>query len=185
MEKDNLVSLSAADVNADNKADLVGSWTTPAGIWVRNTADNQWSQLHNLSATQIAMGDFNKNGKADLLGVWDVGIWLRLDDGTWSKILDKTDLKFIAAGDMTGDGYADVLGSWTFGTYYRNTADNSWVRLHISAEKVAAGDLDGDKTADLLGIWNGVAGTWVRLANGTWQKLNDEQAVWFTAGKMR
>lgn len=173
------------DVEPTNSDDFLGSFSG-AGIWTRNSDSKAWSRMLGDEASQIALGDFDGDGKDDLIGVWPVGIWIQYTSGTWEKVLNTDNLIWLSAGDMNGDGKDDILGSWSFGVWYRDTASGLWTRLHDSAAgSVTAGDLDGDGKDDLVGVWSG-AGIWERLSgNGTWTRiLGDQNLIWLTTGDM-
>ena len=56
----------------------------------------------------------------------------------------------------------------------------SWDQVHEFCRKY-----NDDGKDDLIGCWNGVPGIWVRYFNGVWEKINDTEAISFTAGKIR
>ncbi|WP_133166876.1 DUF6531 domain-containing protein, partial [Solimicrobium silvestre] len=100
-----------ADVNGDDRADIVASWTTATG----STAVNTWystgsgfSQSGNWSGdTQTLMSDFAGNGKADMLEIQHAA------NGT------AVATEWIATQSGYTQGPLTVLGQWVAGTQYQ------------------------------------------------------------------
>lgn len=151
--------------------DLVGTWSGQ-GVYFR-TETNSWKNM-TVPAEQVAVGDLDGDGTADLLGVWAAqgGVWVeRSSTKSWS-FLGSTP-RDIYTGDMDGDGVGELLGTWDGqGVYYLTAVGGSWVNIATPASLIAAGDIDGDGTADLLGVWTGQGGVWVKYSSsGLWEKL--------------
>lgn len=165
------------------KEDFVGSFSG-MGVWSRNSDTGLWSKLTPEVASQVFMGDLDGDGKDDLVGVWDFGIFVRYSNGTWEKILNNESLIWLSTGDMNGDGLDDLVGSWTFGVWMRDSSDGSWTKIHNdSATQICVGDFDGDGYGDLLGVWD--VGIWINYATGSWQKiLGNENLTWLCVGDL-
>ncbi|MGW2640139.1 FG-GAP-like repeat-containing protein [Streptomyces sp. NPDC001348] len=149
------------------KGDGKGEFT--AGVTVTE-AGSTWGTVK-----QLASGDFNGDGIADLMAIWNDGT-LHLDTGkgdgqlapgvkvntggsTWGTV------KQLASGDFNGDGIADLMAIWNDGTLHVYTGDgtgqvagqvpvpvggNTWGTVR----QLTAGDFTGDGIADLMAIWN-------------------------------
>ncbi|MEW2522629.1 FG-GAP-like repeat-containing protein [Actinacidiphila alni] len=154
--------MTAGDFNGDGLTDLVAVWNDgtlhlytnkgdgtlngPVDFW----GDNSWSGMQLLSG-----GDYNGDGKSDLLAVHASDGILRLYKGdgnghlaaavesgalNWSTISD------IIPGDFSGDGKADLAAIWGDGSLhlYAGTGsgtfshigpmwpDNSWTTVRIA-----------------------------------------------------
>ncbi len=99
------------------------------------------------------MGDISGNGREDLIGVWDSGMWVLYSaTGKWEKI-DKNIPIWLTAGDMTGEYQSDILASYGSGTWYRDSVTTKWYSMAFSAEQLTAGDINGDGWDDMIGVW--------------------------------
>lgn len=91
-------------------------------------------------------------------------------------------------GDFFFKTYApvkdDLLGTWSSGVWYRNSANEQWVKMATPASQITAGDLDDDGTDDLVGIWPAQGGAWVKYSSsGNWAQLSST-ASWIGCGDM-
>ncbi|OPC76481.1 hypothetical protein B4N89_46465 [Embleya scabrispora] len=155
-----------------------GTFRERVGMW----GDTTWS-----GATAITAGDFDKDGKGDLIAATVAGkLWLYLgngtgglsdgkplwSDGTWNPASG------IAAGDFDGDGKLDIANIWANGELrlYRGDGkdkiatsipfgvDASWG----SISKITAGDFNADGKTDLAAIWaNGALRLYTGNGNAT------------------
>ncbi len=121
----------AGDFNGDGKTDVmkfdvVGSSPNSSGLWVGlsdgtkfNTT--QWAAWQTYEGMKVLAGDFNGDGKTDVMK-FDVvgsnpnssGLWVGLSDGTkfnttqWATWQSYEGMK-VLAGDFNGDGKTDVM----------------------------------------------------------------------------
>ena len=189
------------DLNGDGRADVVGTgpdcvWTSvnqggvgfgePTFAVVAFEANAGWR----VDSHPRFVTDLTGDGRADILGFGDDGVWVSLGNGDGSFqpahfVLQNLGFnqgwrveshpRFVT--DLTGDGRADILG---FGN------DGIWVSLgngdgSFQPERLVSGDfshnsgwrvetprfvtdLTGDGRADILGF--GDDGVWVSLGNG-------------------
>ncbi|MEV5944312.1 FG-GAP-like repeat-containing protein [Streptomyces sp. NPDC051994] len=196
--------MATGDFNSDGKADLVGLWpdgtlhfypgTGGGGLDGANVKQlfggSTWA-----STKQIVAGDFDGDGKTDLVAIWGDGtlhlysnngngdlnsstpLW---SDNTWSG------MKLLAAGDFTGDGNADILAEWTDGTLHLYIGDghgklgagpqmiggNTW----SGVTHLTPGDFSGDGKTDVAAVWaDGSLHLYAGDGNG---HLTDSTPMW-------
>ncbi len=178
----------AADFNGDGKADLVHpEWEGGASYRLRvglssGTAISSWlTPRTGLDEPErIAAGDFNGDGKADVVAVEPEGngqyaYMLGIGNGAsiagWTAIATGRALPTrMALGDVTGDGKADVVGvepegpdtfRYVLGTS-NGTGISSWTNVRTGSEypfKTSLGDFNGDGKADVVSVEAQTGGT--------------------------
>jgi hypothetical protein len=155
--------------------EIIGAWSN--GIWYWDLFAATWTQLSTDTPTgDIAAGDFNGDGIADVAAIFDdlgpvtsqrgQGIYyLDGDSKTWNRFLRSEPAPFnIAAGDINGDingnGASEIIGTWSNGIWYRDETgfSESWVQLttDTTTGDIAAGDFTGDGIADVAAIFQEV-----------------------------
>jgi hypothetical protein len=123
----------AGDFNGDGKTDVMkfdvnqAGREAPGGLWVglsdgRQFHTTQWATWTTSPHMKVLVGDFNGDGKADVMK-FDVdpsgrqlrgGLWVGISDGRsfqttlWSR-WDTTPEMMVLAGDFGGDRAADVM----------------------------------------------------------------------------
>ncbi|WP_431303425.1 VCBS domain-containing protein [Sediminicoccus sp. BL-A-41-H5] len=205
-----------ADVNGDGRADIVGFGD--AGVWVAladgsGGFDPMALRFNGFGAGASAGGwasddrfprqlaDVNGDGRADIVGFGDAGVWVALADGSGG--FDPMALRFNGFGagasaggwtsddrfprqlaDMNGDGRADIVGFGEAGVWVA-LADGSggFDPMALRSDGFGAGgsaggwtsadrfprqlaDVNGDGRADIVGF--GEAGVWVALVDNIW-----------------
>jgi hypothetical protein len=131
------VDVHLADFNGDGKADLVGRWQQTGQWWVSLSAGatagspTLWTTwLPSVTWADIMVGDFNGDGKADIIGRWlQTGQWwVAQSNGSsftnviwavWSTAVTWVDAQ---VGDFNSDGKADIAAR-------ESEAGNWWVGL--------------------------------------------------------
>jgi phospholipase C len=195
------------DLTGDGKADILGFGND--GVWVcLGNGDGTFRPpkfvLNDLGYNQgwrvgqhpRYVVDITGEGKADIVGFGNDGIWVALGngDGTFQPA------KFVLAGfnpgqgwqgakhprimgDLNGDRRADIIGFGDAGVYASNSSgdgtfapgvfilsemgyDNGW---RIENHSRFATDVTGDGKADLIGF--GDDGVWVSVTGGSGAKL--------------
>ncbi|MBS0167837.1 MAG: VCBS repeat-containing protein [Nitrospira sp.] len=198
-----------ADVTGDGKADLVGFWND--GVWIALGKGDGTFDKANLVLPQLGVNqgwrveqhprfvaDVTGDGKADLVGFWNDGVWIAVSkgDGTFDKanlVLPQLGVdqgwrveqhpRFVA--DVTGDGKADLVGFWNDGVWVAVSKGNG---TFDKAKPVLAefginqgwgmnqhlrllADLTGDGRADLVGFGDDGVKTAVSKGDGTFGEL--------------
>jgi hypothetical protein len=137
----------------------------------------------------VGTGDFNGDGRADILWQHDNGTvrdWLGQADGSFVGNIDKVNIltgpewHAVGTGDFNGDGLADVLWQHDNGTVrdWLGQADGSFVgnidkvNINTGAEwhVVGTGDFNGDGLSDVL--WrhdNGTVREWLGQSDGSFK----------------
>ncbi|MFN7923760.1 MAG: VCBS repeat-containing protein [Bryobacteraceae bacterium] len=195
---------TAADADGDGKADIVGfandgvyvalssgNAFRPATRWVASFGTNagSWSGFDKFPRTAA---DVNGDGKADIVGFGQDGVYVSLSDGKqfaaptrwrandfsvaagWSAY--STAPRF--AADVNGDGKADIVGVASDGVYVSLSngsafgaiakwstgfAPPNWTNMNQVPRAVA--DVNGDGKADIAGF--ATDGVYVALSTGT------------------
>ena len=114
---------------AVRKHDLLGVWST--GVSSLNSDTGAWNLMTSSVATQIAAGDMDGDGKADLVANFPAsGLWVKYSStGQWQFISSSP--TGIAVGDFNGDGKADLAGIWGGVVWIRDSATGSWTSSHF------------------------------------------------------
>jgi hypothetical protein len=161
------------------KYDLLGSWAT--GVSSRNSDTGAWNLITSSAASQIAAGDMDGDGIADVVGSFISSLWVKYSStGKWQSISSSP--TWITVGDFNGDGKADLAGIWGGVVWLRDSATGAWTSGPSDATQLAAGDMDKDGKADLIANYP-TTGVWVQYnSTGPWFNLSTTPATWITTG---
>ncbi len=194
-----------ADITGDGKADIVGFGD--AGVWTaRSNGDGSFQEPKFVLADlgfeaggwrvekhPRFLADITGDGKADIVGFGDAGVWTARSNGDGSFQEPKfvlADLGFEAGGwrvekhprflaDITGDGKADIVGFGDAGVWTaRSNGDGSFQEpkfvladlgfeaggWRVEKHPRFLADITGDRSADIVGF--GDAGVWTARSNG-------------------
>ncbi|MBI1831910.1 MAG: S8 family serine peptidase [Planctomycetes bacterium] len=162
----------AGDFNGDKIQDT--AFVNPDGaIWVSlkradgSVVNQNWGVWANpASWTLFQAGDFNGDGKADLIGFnaggsWSVGVSNGSSFTTTAYAFwgPASYWRKLAIGDFNNDGKIDIVGVHTNGWIFTGLSTGSsfdtklWAQLDPAATwtSMSFGDVDGDGKADFLG----------------------------------
>lgn len=174
-----------SDIDGNGIADLLFHNEVNGAVvaWMDGEDANSTS-LGNVDSTwnMIGTGDFNGDGKADILWQKNEGNMVIWNDGNDQKVVDagfapSIEWQIVGIGDFSGDGNADIL--WrNIGSdkgcigFWGDGADEKWQWNGIVGEdwKIAGvGDFNGDGKSDILwhDQYHGGVGYW---GEGTDQK---------------
>ena len=160
-------------------AEIIG--TLSSGIWFWDDAESKWTQMtSDIPDGAIEAGDFTGDGKTDVAGIFDDGLWYQ-DRATfsWIKVSD-TPPNDVTAGDITGDGRSEIIGTWSNGIWYWDVAESKWTKMTSSNSTgdIAAGDFTGDGKADVASCWksglwyqDGATLDWTNVSNSAPDRL--------------
>jgi hypothetical protein len=198
--------VGTGDFNGDGRDDLMwrstsgefSNWLGQANGGFLNNGANSWG-VGPASWKVIAVGDFNGDGRDDILWRSDAGEmsdWLGQANGgfvnnganSWFANLPSS-WQVVGTGDFNGDGRDDLMWRSTSGEYsnwlgqpnggFVNNGANSWGVGPANWHILGIGDYNGDGRDDLL--WRSDAGelsNWLANANGGF--VNNGANSWST-----
>ena len=165
-------------VKYDNKWYIAYNGGTFSGSYVRFQDMEYLDHFDGVNLSDVAVGDFNGDGKSDVFGAFGDGKW----KVSWSaksdwKYLNQSVMrtKDLAFGDFDGNGKMDVMSAWGDGKWRVSWAGtSSWSVLNQSDLRIKDldfGDFNGDGKTDIFATWGGY---WRVSWSGTssWKTLN-------------
>jgi hypothetical protein len=167
--------------------DLIVDFGVKDGIWTRRN-DSLWTQLHGMSAQQMASGDLDKDGRADVLIDFGspYGVWLLRNASSWAP-LHEGSAKLIVATDLDDNGVSDFVinfgslhGLWV---WRNNTA--AWTQLHgLAPRQVVSASLDSNPRRDLIVDFGAPYGIHLYMNDSNWVHLHGVGARDIVAGDL-
>jgi hypothetical protein len=153
------------------------------GLWLLHN-NVSWSKLHDLSPGEVASGDVDGNGRADLIIEFPgAGIWVWLNNTSWLP-LHSSNVSAIVTGDLDGNGKAEVLLDFPGSGVWIWRFDSGWLHLHsLSPRQMVTGDLDANGRAEVIIDFQG-SGIWIWANNTSWWKLHDLNAGSLAVGDL-
>ena len=192
-----------ADLTGDGRADIVGFG--PDGVWVALNKGNAtfespkhvvaefgFNNVWRVAQHPRFLADLTGDGRADIVGFGDDGVWVALNNGNGTFQAAKfvlADLGFNKGGwrvdkhprflaDLTGDGLPDIVGFGNAGVLVAFNSGNGTFQApklvvadlgfnrgwRVDKHPRFLADLTGDGRADIVGF--GDAGVVVALNNG-------------------
>jgi len=177
--------VTSGDITGDGVDEIIGcggAWAN--GLWQWDAATLRWTKIYPFTTSgNIAAGDFNGDGKADVAACWPSGLyWHDVTAGHAYRVWDTIPYD-LTAGDITGDGGDEIISSWSSGFWYYDVATSSWTKMtsYTTSGDIAAGDFTGDGKADVASCWK--SGLWYQ--NGAtlgWTKVYGSAPSQLTAG---
>jgi hypothetical protein len=176
-------SVVSGDFNNDGKPDVLltgvdGSFTGISQIWQNKSSGlftNLNAALPGMSSSAVARGDFDNDGRPDLLLTGFAGVdvnnfpiylsqvWRNLGNGTFTNIqagLPGVDTGAVAPGDFDNDGWLDILltgysSTGAVAQVWRNLGNGTFSNINaglpgVLYSSVALGDYDNDGKLDIL-----------------------------------
>jgi FG-GAP-like repeat len=188
---------TVGDVNGDGKDDLVGfgldgvyiARSTGSGFSAISKWTSAFDLLHGWTVSQYVrtVGDVNGDGKADLIGFGQDGVYIALSTGNgfgaisrWTSAFDLShgwtvSQYFRTVGDVNDDGKADLIGFGQDGVYVALSTGSGFTPISkwtssfdlshgwtVSQYVRTVGDVNDDGKADLVGF--GLDGVYVATA---------------------
>lgn len=186
------------DFDGDGKGDLihltdsdyVHPWISRGDGTFEVRQYRPWVGYNIRSGTWLT-GDFNRDGRTDLLHVTDadyVHPWLSNGDGTFRVTQFKHQAGYNnrsgrwLAGDLNGDGYTDLihLPNAVYMHPWLSRGDGTfdvkqfapWGGYAVYLGSFVTGDFNGDRKTDLIHFVGGYIHVWLSGANGTFKVLS-------------
>lgn len=186
-------SLATADLNGDSKLDLIApdiSNSTVAVLYGKGdgTFQNAVEVATPYTSTGVAIGDFNKDGKPDVVAAsssgccpWSGGIAVLLNNGSGTfqaPVLyadpGGVDNGLVAVADLNADGKLDVVESSEGGSnvaVFLGSGDGTFQAAKTYyvpwASAVALGNLSSDKKPEIVATSYPDGTVWVLLNKGS------------------
>jgi hypothetical protein len=176
-------SVVCGDFNNDGKPDVLltgsgGSFTPICQVW-QNQSNGLFTNLNaalpGISSSAVARGDFDNDGRADLLLTGYAGVdennfpvyisqvWHNLGNGIFTNLqagLPGVDTGAVAFGDFNNDGNLDILltgysSTGAVAQVWRNLGNRTFTNMNVGLpgvlySSVALGDYDNDGNLDIL-----------------------------------
>jgi hypothetical protein len=145
------------------------------GLWLLQ-ADDTWRQIHGLSPVATATGDFDGNGRDDLLVNFGpgIGVYAWMNHSTWVFVHSLSPTHMVVA-DTDNNGRDEAILAFAGGGVWR-WSDGSWFSVHpANVSRMAVGRIDANAGDDLVIEFPG-AGIWL-LANGAWSRLHPANSL--------
>jgi len=125
------------------------------------------------------VGDFNGDGKSDMIVTTDTGSswYFSNGNGTWTVPYTRSDLVNVmfTPGDFNGDGKTDLIITTTSGSYwYFSNGDGTWTVPYIRSDlpyhyaEFTPGDFNGDGKTDLIITTTSASYWYFSNGNGSW-----------------
>jgi len=208
------------DFNGDGKDDVVALAAPSAGtmeLWVFQSSGTNFTPTlwytqggWTASNSKFIAGDFNGDGKTDVMGVYDYGnnttrAWVFLSTGTnfaapvqwWLSTGWNMQSSTWLAGDFNGDGKTDALGIYDYGSgsmkmwMFSSSGTNfaapvQWFTQggwYMANAKMVAGDFNHDGKTDVAGVYdNGNASTAIWVFPSTGSAFSTPTSWWSSVG---
>jgi autotransporter-associated beta strand protein len=131
----------------------------------------------------VLTGDFNGDGKQDIIGGTAIGQWwVGISDGSgsfnnhlWTTWNESAGWQDVQVGDFNGDGKPDIAGRTAWGDWWVALSDGSsftnsfWGHWNpnVTWVDVKVGDFNGDRKTDIVGRWLQAGQWWMAQSTGS------------------
>jgi len=173
LDSNHLTSWNTTQTFSQLNDDLIIDFGDTDGIWLIMNNQN-WVQLHNMSAESMVTGDIDANGQDDVIfdsGIY--GVWAWMNNSHWVLLLPASPESMVV-GDLDGNGQDDVIySSNTYGIWaWMN--NSRWNFLHWFRLKsmMVTGDIDGNGQDEVIIDFGEGVGIRVWMNNGHWLNLH-------------
>jgi uncharacterized repeat protein (TIGR01451 family) len=169
---------AVSDFNGDGKPDLVvliGNTSVIVVLLGNGDGTFTQTQTYNCPCQNGLIGDFNRDGKTDIL-VSPGYIYLGNGDGTFQWTNDSADISFEigAAGDINGDGKLDVIADVSNGVeVFLGNGDGTFQAgvqypspICCAPSAILLADVNGDGKLDVVMSNPGIKNVYVLYGNG-------------------
>jgi len=151
------------------------------GIWFHErgaAGDEDWFQIHYLSADAMAGIDSDSDGVVDsgVFSFANLGLWLfNGDTGDWSQIHGANPLR-LSSGNLDGAGGDELIADFAgYGLWVYSAG--AWSFLHgSSVSTMMTADLDGNGKQDLIANFPGY-GVWAYINRTSWEPVHPYAAT--------
>jgi hypothetical protein len=179
--KDTFGVYGTCDFDSDGRDDLF--LATGRTWWFSSGGVFHWTYLSSKTEelAQLGLGDFDHDGRCDVLAVNSAtGRWELSSGGTSEFVPLPTGfvgpMSQLRFGDFNGDGYTDIFqrmpdSQWFGYLFPMSQGPVVLESSQLPIESLRFGDVDGDGITDVLAISQGVW-SWSRSARATWAPLN-------------
>ena len=192
----NALQWITGDFNGDGKTDLAEITDGGVIVWLSDgngqfTVEPVYLPFsgYNMTNGEFLAGDFNDNGKTDLVHIWSGGVntWFSNGNGAFnvpatyipSSNYDMNGGFYWKVADVTGNGKDDLLHLWSGGVNTWMSNGDGTYTVHspflpfpnynmTNGYEFLAGDYNGSGKVGLAHIWSGGVNTWMSNGDGTY-----------------
>ncbi len=166
-----------SDMNGDGILDQVGL-DYLGKVWLCLGGQSACNRIPGTLET-LATGDFNRDGKTDLVGMSGGALWITTTPAQGWRHVPGPVVRSVATGDFNRDGQTDIVGLDHDGTVWMSTdahlATPTWHWVAGWFGSLTAADLDGDGQTDLIGL--ATAGASPYLYGTVWITLQANRQI--------
>ncbi len=166
-------------VDTDGGGDEVFVSIPDRGLWRRSSSTRAWTQFHAMNPLALGSGDFDGNGRGDLVASFSGwGGYIHMNGTSWTQFHGFAPDKFTAADydGVPGDELVMDFGREGWGIWVYSPRSGGWNQLHtMSCRHMASGDLNGDGRSELVfdfgDVWSLQGQSWNRIHAGPTEGL--------------
>jgi endo-1,4-beta-D-glucanase Y len=146
IHKDGANQVATGNIDGYRGDDIMCRYGNTVWIWINEGYGNfKWQKIIDRPGLMdVTLGDIDGNGRAEVTGSWDIGVWCYKPlSASWERLHKDPAVK-ICLGDMDKDGQEDLIGRWNSpaGVWVRYSATGIWKRIIATIPTVfASGNL--------------------------------------------